>query len=59
MNLSFKEAVLRYRAKKGLSQTDMANKIGVTRQTIAAVERGESVSAVTETKIKMLIEEDV
>ncbi len=56
--MTLSELILRYRAKHGISQQEMADKLGVTRQTVATAENGERVSAVTETKIRMLIEED-
>ena len=59
MAMDLKDRILRYRAKKGITQQEMADRVGVTRQTIAAAESGGTISAITETKIKMLIEEDV
>ena len=44
MNLNFKEKTTnklrKVRTGKGVSQTDLAKEIGVTRQTIIAIEKG-------------------
>lgn len=40
MAVRYESRVRKYRVRKGLSQEDLADKIGVSRQTIANIERG-------------------
>lgn len=59
--LTLEEKMIHYRAKEGISQTELANRCGVTLQTIWAVETGQQTpSRVTREKILMVIgREDV
>lgn len=56
--MELKEQMLRYRAKHSISQRALADKAGVTVQTICNVESGQQTpSAMTRTKIIMAMEE--
>ena len=47
---------LEYRAAHRLSMAAMGERCGLTRYAIAKVENGESVSRLTETKIRLVLE---
>lgn len=52
------EEMLKYRAKKSLSQEAAAKLAGITKQTWYSVENGlQKPSKVTETKIRLIMEE--
>jgi len=56
--MSLQEEMIRYRAKKRISQTELARRCGLTVQTINSVENGsQTPSKLTEAKIKMILEE--
>lgn len=53
------ERMVRYRAKERISQTELAQRCGVTLQTISNVERGiQEPSRVTVQKIELVISEN-
>lgn len=53
------ERMVRYRAKERISQTELAQRCGVTLQTISNVERGiQDPSRVTVQKIELVISEN-
>ena len=55
-----RDKMVRYRAKHRLTQRDLADKAGVTVQTICNIETGQQTpSRVTEQKILLAIEEEV
>lgn len=57
--MTLQEQMIAYRAKNGISQTELAKRAGVTVQTINSVENGhQKPSKVTEAKIKMIIGEE-
>lgn len=56
--MTLKEKILRYRAKNGLTQQEFADKCGISRYTIIAAENNDKISAISETKIKLVIEEE-
>lgn len=57
MNLS--ERMIEYRAKERISQNDLAERVGVTKQTIYSIENGyQDPSKVTRAKIEMVIGKD-
>lgn len=54
------DEMIRYRARHKLSQSDLAEKCGLSTQTINSVESGtQSPSKVTEMKIWLVLEEDL
>ena len=52
-----KKAV-RYRAKHGMSQASFAKMCGVSMMTVRNVENGKHVTRLTETKIRLVLEEE-
>ena len=56
--MTLRDLILRYRAKKNLTQQEMADKVGISRATIIKVESGETISPLFEQKIRLVIEED-
>ena len=56
--LSLSEKMIRYRAKERISQKELADRCGVSLQTINSVENEiQTPSRLTETKIRMIVEE--
>ena len=55
--MDFAKEIVIYRAKHGLTQTDLAKKIGVTMITIHRAEQG-SCGKVTRAKLEELFKED-
>lgn len=56
--MDIREEMLRYRAKKSISQKELARRAGLSEQTINSVENGlQNPTALTVTKIKLVIEE--
>lgn len=54
--MELKDRMLEYRAKNSISQKELANRVGVTLQTINAVEAGtQTPSALTRAKIELII----
>lgn len=49
--------VIRFRAKHGIRQMEMAKLVGVTQQTLCAIEKGKTPSKFTEAKIRIFMEE--
>ena len=49
---------LRFRAKNRLTQKEMGQRCGVDRTLIIDIEKGRPVSAMTETKVKLVLEDD-
>lgn len=57
MSLSLKEQMIRYRAKHDLTMREMADRVGVSLQTIMMIEHGmQNPSRLTEEKIKIVLE---
>lgn len=57
--MSLQEQMLEYRAKNKISQQELADRVGVTLQTINSVENGhQKPSKVTEAKIRLVIEKE-
>lgn len=57
--MTLQDKMVEYRAKHGISQKVLAEKCGVSLQTINSVEQGiQKPSRVTEAKIMMIIKED-
>lgn len=57
MNLG--ERIIKYRAKERISQQEFADRVGVTKQTIYAIEKGiQEPSKVTIAKIELVIGEE-
>lgn len=52
---SLGKMMTRYRAIHGMTQGDLAKKVGVDRVTINNAENGKNVSKVTEAKIELVI----
>lgn len=53
---TLQERMLNYRAKERITQVEMANRVGVTVQTINAVENGnQEPSKITTAKIELVI----
>lgn len=54
--MELKDRMLEYRAKNNISQKELASRVGVTLQTINAVEAGtQTPSALTKTKIELIV----
>ena len=53
-----REKMIRYRAKKDISQKELARRAGVSDRTINKVENGKTSTARTLMKIQMVIEEE-
>lgn len=51
------EDVIRFRARHGIRQKDLAEMVGVTQQTLCAIEKGKAPSKFTEAKIRIFMEE--
>lgn len=47
-----------FRARNRLTQKEMGQRCGVDRTLIIDIEKGRPVSAMTETKVKLVLEED-
>ncbi|HCJ37843.1 MAG TPA: transcriptional regulator [Erysipelotrichaceae bacterium] len=57
--MTLQDLMIRYRAKHKLTQRELADKVGVTLQTINSVENGyQKPSKVTEAKIRLVVEEE-
>lgn len=57
--MTLKDAIVRYRAKEGISMRDFAKKCGVSMQTIYNIESvGQNPSRVTKAKIQMVLGDD-
>lgn len=55
--MKLKDAVLTYRARNNMTQNDFAQKVGLSRSTIARFESGKyNPTPLTEAKIKIIIE---
>ncbi len=55
---SLSEAMIEYRAKERISQTELAKRVGVSLQTINSIENGlQEPSKVTRAKIELVIKE--
>ena len=55
--MELKDAMIMYRAKERISQSELARRCGVSLQTINSVENGtQSPSKVTEQKIRLVVE---
>lgn len=55
---SLSEAMIEYRAKERISQTELAKRVGVSLQTINSIENGlQEPSKVTKAKIELVIKE--
>lgn len=57
--MSLQDEMVQYRARNKMSQTEFAEKVGVTLQTINSVENGhQTPSKVTEAKIRIVLDSD-
>ena len=57
--MSLQDEMVQYRARNKMSQTEFAEKVGVTLQTINSVENGhQTPSKVTEAKIRLVLDSD-
>lgn len=55
--MSLSEEMVLYRAKERISQTELANRCGISTQTVNSIETGiQNPSRVTEAKIRLVIE---
>lgn len=58
MTMTLQERMLDYRARERISQTELANRCGVSLQTINSIENGlQSPSKVTLAKIELVLKE--
>lgn len=58
-DMTLQEKMILYRAKHNISQTELAERCGVTLQTINSIENGkQKPSKLTLTKIKNIVEEE-
>lgn len=56
--MTLQELMVRYRAKERISQAKLAERCGVSTQTIYSVENGlQTPSRLTETKIRLVVQE--
>ena len=59
MEKTLAEEMIEYRAKERISQKELANRVGVSLQTINSIENGlQNPSKVTKAKIELVIKED-
>ena len=56
--MTLSDKMIRYRAKYRLTQPELAEKCGLTTQTICAVENGTEPSRLTKAKIELVVDED-
>lgn len=53
-----KALILKYRAKHNLTQQELADKIGISRNTLSKAENDEPVGQLSEAKIDLVVRED-
>ena len=54
-----KERIIRFRAKNRITQREMAEKCGISSQTLCSIETGQQTPGkITRTKIELVLEED-
>lgn len=54
-----KDMIIDYRAKKGITQNEMAKLLGLSRITVASIEQGSQLSILTKGKVAKFFDVDV